>query len=372
MVVYINGAKRSFAKSTFVAVGEEARLNLDLVRLSLASALTTMLLPPIAAQTGAGGPTEVKEQPVIFQVESVKMAGTVLRPTQKGPLPGIVLLAGSGPGTRDHLRILAERFAKLGFAALIFDKRGSGESGGSWADESLDDLADDAVAAATFLKSQPDIDSQRVGVWGISQAGWVIPRAMARAPGMFTFAIVITGGAVSPLEVELADYSAALDRAGVTGPDKAEAMALVDRYFAYLKTGDGRAGLEQAIQAARDKPWSKVIDLGRVMPTESARAKWAWVPTYDPAADIEKMNVPVLVVIGGKDRPTLSSKALDTWRNDLAASAVKDGTLLDFLNAEHGVAVPGTHQKMHSGGPPTYVPGYLDMVDAWLRAHEAP
>ena len=66
-----------------------------------------------------------------------------------------------------------------------------------------------------------------MGVWGISQAGWVIPHAAARAPNAFAFAIVITGGGVKPLEVEIQDYSAALDHAGITGADKAEAMALV-------------------------------------------------------------------------------------------------------------------------------------------------
>ena len=77
-------------------------------------------------------------------------------------------------------------------------------------------------------------------------------------------------------------------------------------------------------------------------------------------------------MIGGTDRPPLSSKALEMWQKDLAASAVKDGTLLDFLNAEHGAAMVGTHHQIHAGGPPTYVPGYLDMVDAWLGAHQAP
>jgi len=55
----------------------------------------------------------------------------------------------------------------------------------------------------------------------------VIPHAAARAPNAFAFAIVITGGGVKPLEVEIQDYSAALDHAGITGADKAEAMALV-------------------------------------------------------------------------------------------------------------------------------------------------
>jgi pimeloyl-ACP methyl ester carboxylesterase len=339
------------------------------MRLWLGSTLIAGLLPVAVAQTATSPGSEIREQAVTFHVGSIRLAGTLLTPVQKGPVPGIVLLAGSGPGMRSRLRLFAERFAKDGLAALIFDKRGSGESEGSWTEESLDDLADDALAAVAFLKSQPEINPQRVGVWGISQAGWVIPHAAARAPDAFAFAIVITGGGVKPLEVEMRDYSAALDHAGITGSDRAEAMALVDRYFTYLRTGDGRAGLEQAILASKEKPWFKVLNLDRVMPTEAARAKWEWVPTYDPSADIRTLKVPVLVVLGAKDRPSLSITAFAAWRSNLTEGNDSDATLVELLNAEHGAAVAGTHQKMHSGGPPTYVPGYLDLVDGWLRAH---
>jgi pimeloyl-ACP methyl ester carboxylesterase len=183
------------------------------MRLWLGSTLIAGLLQVAVAQTAPSPGSEIREQAVTFHVGSVRLAGTLLRPAQKGPVPGIVLLAGSGPGPRSHLRLFAERFAKDGCAALIFDKRGSGESEGSWTEESLDDLADDVLAAVAFLKSQPEINPQRVGVWGISQAGWVIPHAAGRAPDAFAFAIVITGGGVKPLEVEIQDYSAALDHA---------------------------------------------------------------------------------------------------------------------------------------------------------------
>ena len=341
------------------------------MRLWLGSTLIAGLLPVAVAQTATSPDSEIREQAVTFHVGPVKLAGTLLRPIQQSPVPGIVLLAGSGPGTRSHLRLFAERFAKDGFAALIFDKRGSGESEGSWTEESLDDLADDALSAVAFLKSQPEINPQRVGVWGISQAGWVIPHAAARAPDAFAFAIVITGGGVKPLEVEIQDYSAALDQADITGSDKAEAMALVDRYFTYLRTGEGRAGLEQAVQASKEKPWFKVLNLDRVMPTEATRAKWEWVPIYDPSADIRSLKIPVLVVFGAKDRPALNVTAIAAWRSNLTEGHDGDSTLVELLNAEHGAAVVGTHQKMHSGGTPTYVPGYLDLVDGWLRAHSS-
>lgn len=334
-------------------------------------AICGVATPPVLVGKGAGQ-DQIGEQAITFQVGSLTLSGTLLRPIDKESHPGIVLLHGSGPGPRQQLRPFAERFARLGFAALIFDKRGSGASQGSWEQESLDDLADDALAAIAFLKTQPGVDSKHVGVWGISQAGWVIPHATTQAPGVFAFAIIVTGGGVRPLEIEEYDYAAALDRAGVVGDDRRDALALVERFFLYLKTGEDRAGLEQSIQASREKSWFKAVDISRVLPEESARSKWEWVTSYDPAPDIQRMTMPVLVLIGGKDRPGLSDKMNQQWRSNLALGGSSDSTLVDFLNAEHGIASAGTHHNIHAGGAPTYVAGYLEIVDAWLLAHETP
>lgn len=311
----------------------------------------------------------ITEQAIRFSVGSVSLSGTLLRPAGEASCPGIVLLHGSGPGPRQQLRMFAERFVRLGFAALIFDKRGSGESGGSWLDESLDDLADDASAAAAVLKTQPHIDASRVGVWGISQSGWVIPRAVARHPDAFAFAVIVTGGAIPPREIEEHDYAAALDHAGVTPDDRRAALALVEQYLTYLQNGNDRAGLEKAIEAVREKSWFHAVDVSRVLPTESARSKWEWVAEYDPAADLQKLTMPLLVVLAGKDRPSLSLKWNQEWQRNLALAHNSDASVIEFLNAEHGAAMAGTHHQVYSGGPPTFVPGYLEIVDAWLLAH---
>ena len=331
--------------------------------------LAVILMWVMSLTARAAEPSEVKEQSVTFHADAVNLSGTLLRPIGEGPHPAIVLLPGSGPGPRQQLRMFAERFVRLGFAALIFDKRGSGSSEGSWTEESLDDLAGDALAATNFLKAQPSVDSRRVGVWGISQSGWVIPRAVARAPEAWAFAVIVTGGGVRPLQIEEHDYVAALDHAGVAGEARRTALALVEKYFTYLRTGDDRPGLEKSIEAERQEPWFSAVDVGRVLPAESARSKWEWVATYDPASDIQKMTTPVLVVLGGKDRPELTAEWTDAWRRNLTVSG--DATVVEFLNGEHGAAVAGTHHQIHSGGPPTYVIGYLDIVDAWLRAHAA-
>jgi len=330
-------------------------------RLLLIASATLLATPGVASPE-----PPFAEREVAFQSLGVLLRGTLLLPPATAPRGGgVVLLSGSRSGPRGELRSFAERFAAAGVAALIFDKRGSGQSEGSWLTASLDDLADDAIAAAALLKGQPEVDAQRVGVWGISQAGWVIPRALAKNPNSFAFAIVITGGGIRPIELERFDYRAALDHLGVDVRAKREGLSLVEMYFGYLHGSVRRADLEVRLARARSKPWYSAVDVSRVMPDESARPKWSWVADYDPGPDIERIQVPALIVLGGADRHQVAVEAEKQWRSALARAENRDAVVAFFLAAGHGITVGGSHESPHH----QFAPGYLEMVVAWLAAH---
>ena len=95
-------------------------------------------------------------------------------------LPAIVFLVGSGPnsthtGLYAHFvrENLEQLFLQHGVALLYFDKRGVGLSEGRWHRTDLYERADDARSAVQFLRQQPGIDPDRIGVVGHSQGGSV-------------------------------------------------------------------------------------------------------------------------------------------------------------------------------------------------------
>ncbi len=312
------------------------------------------------------GAADVRNEEIRFQSGNVTLTGALSLPISQRQAPAIILNHGARSGyTREFIRPFVERFTRDGFAVLIYDKRGTGGSGGHWTDASLEDQADDAIAAAKYLRTRTQVDPNRIGLWGVSHAGWVIPRAIAKAPGTFQFAIVITGGGTRGIDVERFDYKQMLAHTGVGETERADALALVERYFEYLRTGEDRAGLLAAINGAEAKTWGKVIDLKRSLPSEDARAKWEWVVTYDPLPDISAIHIPILVVFGGQDRPGLVETAEANWRSALAMNP--DATMIFFPAAGHGI-VMGSHRI---SGPMTYAPGYHDMVDAWLVSRVA-
>ena len=99
------------------------------------------------------------------------------------------------------------------------------------------------------------------------------------------------------------------------------------------------------------------------------RGKWEWVATYDPAQDIQQIRIHVLVVLGGNDRPSLSAIAQERWRTALVKAGNHDATVLEFLDAGHGLTIGNSHQLFLSGGTPKYATGYMEIIDAWLKAH---
>lgn len=141
----------------------------------------------------------LRREEVRFQNGDVSLAGRLILPPGPGPFPAVVFVHGSGPGTRGGMFGLSEYLATQGFATLAYDKRGVGQSTGTW-NRNVDSLeferlAGDALAAVAFARNRPEIDPRRVGFWGISQAGWIIALA-ARSPDV-AFSLVVSGPAVS-------------------------------------------------------------------------------------------------------------------------------------------------------------------------------
>ncbi|GAA3129386.1 alpha/beta fold hydrolase [Planomonospora alba] len=108
---------------------------------------------------------------VSFPVAGVRCAGHLYLPAGSGPVPCVVLCHGFS-GTMDRLFDHAERFAAEGFAALVFDYRGFGESDGE--PRQVPDIPGqlaDVRAAVAFVRGHERVDPDRVLLWGNSLGG---------------------------------------------------------------------------------------------------------------------------------------------------------------------------------------------------------
>ena len=111
---------------------------------------------------------------VHFHSEGSRLEGDYFVPTGlKGGerRPGIVLCHGYSGIRQAILPDYAKLFAEAGYVALSFDYRGFGGSEGpKWRIMALEQI-DDIRNAITWLEAQPEVDADRIGVWGTSNGG---------------------------------------------------------------------------------------------------------------------------------------------------------------------------------------------------------
>jgi dienelactone hydrolase len=130
--------------------------------------------------------------------DGTDLTGLLTLPATQGPYPAIMMLHGSEPGTKDNFgnQQMSAFMASQGIAILNYDKRGAGESEGNYiesaSESNLNLTAQDAIAGVEYLKSRSEINSEKIGLTGFSQAGWVIPLAASRSEDI-TYFIILSG-----------------------------------------------------------------------------------------------------------------------------------------------------------------------------------
>ena len=171
------------------------------------------------------------------------------------------------------------------------------------------------------MAARSDIDTARLGLWSISQSGWVAPIVSNRS-SLARFSIVVTGGGASPRQVEEFGYDQRLRHQGSSLESIPAATELLEAYFSYLETGEGRAALLRMIDSARQQPWYDALNLDRVLPSDTSRPAWAWVATYDPLPDIQMVKIPSLVLLGAQDNLAPTEFSAQRWITGLQRGGV--------------------------------------------------
>ncbi|MEV7778963.1 CocE/NonD family hydrolase [Kitasatospora sp. NPDC088351] len=254
------------------------------------------LLTVVVLLLGAGGwvvyqnEYDLKEERVTITGGRQPLNGVLARPTGgHGPVGLVVFVHGDGAQNATHdtfYRPMWEAMAKAGYASLSWDKPGVNGAPGNWLDQSMQDRADETVAAIGWAKTQPGIDPARIGLWGASQAGWVMPKA-ARQSADVKFVIAVAP-AVNWLQQGRYNLLAELKKRHATPAETEAAIARSDRTLDALRTG---RTFEQYQAAGGDV-------------TGLTPDRWEFNRrnhTSDVTEDLSAVRVPVLLILGGRD-----------------------------------------------------------------------
>lgn len=217
----------------------------------------------------------------VFKVQQLG-GGTLYAPRTAGRHPAIVAVPGAGI-------LPAPYFARRGIAYFALDQNPD------WRSRTFDDVANDVVAAVNMLRSRPDIDRKKVGVYASSQGGWSAPMAAAKSPAI-AFVVCAACPATDLNTQELIRTEAELRADGFTAAEIQEALAYRKLYFDYLLTGAHRDELE----AAKGGRWYPRF--GGMISRDAPLAIW-WQRNarFVPTDFWKRVRVPALLLFGGLD-----------------------------------------------------------------------
>ncbi|HEX3945073.1 MAG TPA: alpha/beta hydrolase [Rhizomicrobium sp.] len=308
-----------------------------------------------------------------FRSGGVKLVGRLLMPNGNAKVPVVVLVHGSEHDSALEFYSLQRMFPAQGIGAFVYDKRGTGLSGGRYTQD-FNVLANDAVAAMKEVRRLAGARSGRIGYQGGSEGGWVVPLAANRVP--VDFAIVSFGLAVTVLEED--QESVALDMHFHHHPaaDTKKALELARAGEHVVETGgkEGYEAFDGLRQKYRSEPWYKdvhgdflffVLPLNKAQIEEQAKKLLFHTPfRYEPMPALRASTTPQLWILGSDDLDAPSAETASRIKSLIAAG--KDYTLAVYPGAEHGM----TDYELDTKGDRVstrYAPGYFQMMTDFIR-----
>ncbi|MFE9839109.1 alpha/beta hydrolase family protein [Streptomyces sp. NPDC005551] len=236
----------------------------------------------------------------------------------------VVYVHGDGPLDATHeggYRPLWEANARAGYASLSWDKPGVAGAPGDWLDQSMDDRADETAAAIAWARTRPDIDGDRIGLWGASQAGWVLPKVAARTSVRFVIAV---SPAINWLRQGRYNLLAELRADGASASRTKAEIARSDTIRRLLER---HATFEEYVRAMRGN--ADGMTPGR----------WRFVSknhTADATRDLRALHgVPVLLTLAGHDVNVDTAETERDYRKVLDAGGAL--TVRHYPDATHSL-----------------------------------
>jgi pimeloyl-ACP methyl ester carboxylesterase len=228
-------------------------------------------------------------EPVELHTATGTIYGTLILPIQSSPMPVALLISGSGPTDRDgnsamlpgknnSLKYLAEALAEKGIASLRYDKRGIGQSRSAGLNESdlrFEQYAQDAAGWCDSLKKDKRFNSV-----------WIIGHSEGSFIGMIAARETPVNGFISIAGIGVP--AAQTIRMQLQGKVDAQTFSKVDSILNLLEKG-------KPVETIPPEPLFASLFRSSVQPYLISWFK------YDPAKEIAKLKIPLLVIQGTTD-----------------------------------------------------------------------
>ncbi|MEY4765760.1 MAG: hypothetical protein RI907_2433 [Pseudomonadota bacterium] len=262
--------------------------------------------------------------------QQVQCAGEIWLPEAQadGRKPPVVIMAhGFGATIEFGLKPFAERFTQAGMAVVLFDYRGFGVSGGQ-PRQVVDgeEHVKDWVAAIDAVAKHPEVDGQRLAIWGSSYSGGHVLKAAAQRPqavkavsSQVPFVNGLSSSLLFPLKYQpVAGFQALRDMVRGASAEPLYVPTVAKEGFAALICPECWDGYLKLV------PKGHEAQLNRV-----AARVFMSLPFYNPGDAAKDIAAPVLMIAATNDGLIPIQKVREV------AATLKHGTFIELKDAHH-------------------------------------
>jgi dienelactone hydrolase len=284
-----------------------------------------------ASDTSIGGAPaaehyEVRTRLVTVQLDGASVEAQISEPVgAPGLRPAVVFVHGAGTGTFAIAFLAqAQALAASGTVAMVPNKRL-----GTYTTENRDyvAMAGDYLRSVDLLRTQPGVDPARVGLYGESEGGWIVP-VMAARDRALAFVILVSAGIVPPRQQAAFATDAYLRKTGVPGG----VFRAIPRAVGIVPPGGG----------------FEYVD-------------------FDVTPYLRQMLQPVLIVYGTEDASMPTVQGAEKVITDTALAGNENYTVRYYGGANHGIRVDGEVSQKFLKDLTGWVAGLPATGHSWPR-----
>ncbi len=316
----------------------------------------------------------------------ITLAGTLTLPRSAGPFTAVILLHGSAPFDRDStlfghkpFLVLADHLTRQGIAVLRYDKRSAGKSTGNYETSTVEDFADDAIAALNYLKTRKDI--RKIGVIGHSEGGLTACIAASRCTDI-AFAILMAAPCVN-FEKLILEQEPLLQRVdGIPEEVIEKNHTLRSQVFSVIKQEVNREIAEKNLRMVFENylkdasPLQKQVAETYYGPIESQlkifnSIGFRYSYSHEPTSFLKQLKIPVLALNGELDLIVTCNQNLSRIEQTLKEVGHTDYTIMKLPKINHGFQTCKTGSVGECAQiEETMAPSAMNAMSEWILKRE--
>jgi len=329
-------------------------------------------------------------EPFVFQFEGKTLRGLIEKPQNHESKALIILIPGYGKTdfvAGNWFGTLRNHLVASGLTVCFWDKAGCGQSEGEFnAQQPIENSADEAIAAIQEIKKLQIAGAEKIGLWGISRAGWICPLINEKWPIDFWISVSGTD--------DKENYGYLLQsNLLIAGKSEREAERLFQAWKKGHRLFCTQAKYERYLKAIKpltqDSTCRKLFGYtNKPTITEKDRETykanqklytskghfdkksglWVYIEQFDHT--LLKINCPVLALFGANDSQIDWRKTKMLYEKTMGSLPDAKLSIKVFTQCNHSLQKCATcrYQEDLSAFNWQACDGYYEAMEAWLKA----